>query len=62
MTREEFVDLHGVDLWDKLVCPLQKQGLDQTQRNNANIIVHQDILMPLVRKMSTHAKGMKEIT
>ncbi len=60
MTKDEFVELHGEDLWRLLVEPLQTYGKDY-QRNNANVIVHWDFLMHLVRKMSDTAKGMRDI-
>jgi hypothetical protein len=61
MTRDEFIELHGEELWKLLVEPLQKYGEFNYQRDNANIIVHNDVLMPLMERMGPEARGMKDL-
>lgn len=60
MSKDEFVDLHGEELWNLLVVPLQKYG-EWHSKSNANIIVHNDILMPLIERMSVKVNGMKDL-
>lgn len=50
MTKDEFVELHGEDVWKELVEPIQKTNGDELQRvrkNNANALAHHDSAMQL---------------
>ena len=60
MTREEFVELHGEQLWENLVLPTQRLSND-VLRNNVNAVIHHDVLMPLLRKIAPYAKGLEGI-
>ena len=44
MSKDDFITAHGEDVWDTLVKPLQKKENPQHVRNNANAIVHYDVI------------------
>jgi hypothetical protein len=57
MTRDEFIGLHGEQAWERLVWPMQENG-SGIQRNNANIIVHHDVIMPVLKLLGISAPGL----
>jgi hypothetical protein len=51
MQQREFVELHGSDLWKQEVEPRQREGNPDHIRANANILVHNDMVLPWIQRM-----------
>ena len=54
MTKDEFVKIHGEQLWIDLVYPLQRDG-NFIQQCNANAIVHDRLMRKVILKESDHS-------
>lgn len=60
MTRDEFVELHGEEAWEKLVKPVQdnpRSGVEQ--RQNANVLGHAEV-MGVLKLLGLRVSGLKE--
>jgi len=60
MTKKEFIDLHGEEAWYKLVLPRQEGREPAHIRNNANTIVHQDVIEPILQLLGFEIYSLKD--
>jgi hypothetical protein len=59
MRKDEFEELHGQGTWVATANMIQQRGINETIRANANIIVHNDIIVPILQ--AAHEAGIFEI-
>jgi hypothetical protein len=60
MTRDEFVELHGEEAWEKLVKPVQDNPrASHEQRQNANVLGHAEV-MGVLKLLGLKVSGLKE--
>lgn len=43
MRRDEFIEIHGEEVWDRLIKPRKEKVMPPHIRSNANIIAHGNI-------------------